>query len=309
MIYKKINNKFYKLEDNIVHINSDNSINYSCPAYMVQPGFRIIVDGEEELVYDIDYSEYPNNNSIFYFLHIPKTAGMSVKTELLNAFKNKTIYSNFLMSINEEKMINSAFVSGHFAMYPIELAEKYKKQIKTYTILRDPLERIVSNFLYVQSAINNINDIELINKLEIYISAEYHNNLQNKFLSQSLNTDIIYKRLNRLRNNEISIEQYYSEIKENRDLKYYNNKTAIENLDKIDLVEILELRKDMSKINKFISQFGISYEIQHIKTNMNKISTQDFINKIPDSLKNEIVNLQEDDYVLYNYAIENRNAG
>ena len=84
-----------------------------------------------------------------YFLHIPKTAGQFITESIRislekNGIENFSLYNGSFIS--EEKLKNSVYIGSHFGTYPMDIIDG----IDTVTILRDPVERSISqfNFLY-----------------------------------------------------------------------------------------------------------------------------------------------------------------
>jgi len=280
---KIINETVYNLEDKVECLEN------TFPAWFVHPGFIL---KNNQIVYKtshIDDEEYIPKKS-FYFLHIPKTSGMSIKVPLLHAFNKRRAYSNFIQYINDDEMIKCDFISGHFALYPIELFKTFNQELLTYTILREPTERFLSNYLYKK-------DNPTIDDLEFHMNDFKQNNIQHKHLTCTLNIKDITVNYNLLCENKITLDEYRAQTLFYHNLvKVYNNiDDALQN---INYIEILENEKDLSKLNSVISEkFGVS--VPTTKPLQNVGENKNFINKIPKSIMNKIKENQNLDYELY----------
>jgi hypothetical protein len=88
-----------------------------------------------------------------YFYHIPKTAGMSVWHFLDQGFPCNDICPwwlwDQLITVARGELSNWKIFRGHFLSH---LAPYLCRSLKTFTILRDPLERTISHFCHVRRA-------------------------------------------------------------------------------------------------------------------------------------------------------------
>lgn len=89
----------------------------------------------------------------FIYLHIPKNAGNTIKMILANQYKNNLVMisPNFnyydLQRINEcQKDEIKYFYGGHL---PFGLHRLFSHNMKYITLLRDPVERILSSYRYI----------------------------------------------------------------------------------------------------------------------------------------------------------------
>lgn len=86
-------------------------------------------------------------DSVFYFFHIPKTAGMSVKRYLQESSKGLVFPGFFIKDLLESVtcLSNYRYFSGHFLGF---LDCLLRKQTRKATLLRDPLEQTISHYLH-----------------------------------------------------------------------------------------------------------------------------------------------------------------
>jgi hypothetical protein len=127
-------------------------------------------------------------NKTLYFLHIPKTAGMTTAVTLTQ-FLNKNGLSKYPPSAPPHGDVSSeyAFIQGHLGRYPISKIDN----LSVATLVRDPLTRAISNFLYIYQRVLanreeylNLKTIEAGLKYYLFDDPNYisHRNIQSKFI-------------------------------------------------------------------------------------------------------------------------------
>jgi len=88
-----------------------------------------------------------------YFLHIPKTAGTSVRDWAEQFFPQDAIlpvhHLKQLEELPDEAIRRARFASGHFGWRYVELAEAAGKKVETFTFLRDVVALRMSMLGYV----------------------------------------------------------------------------------------------------------------------------------------------------------------
>ncbi len=105
---------------------------------------------------------YADPNDIVLFVHIPKTAGVSLGKSLQGVFDNflGVDWQNPRQSFN--KLTNTALanrmqspqrqvIAGHFGWQELIIWRRNELPIKAISVIRDPFERFVSNYNYNSS--------------------------------------------------------------------------------------------------------------------------------------------------------------
>ncbi|MCG6114929.1 MAG: DUF2274 domain-containing protein [Mesorhizobium sp.] len=88
-----------------------------------------------------------------YFLHIPKTAGTSLRTWAEQLYPADSVLPAFHLTpmeeLPDETILQSRFASGHFGWRYVERAEKLGKQLAVFTFLRETLAMRMSALSYL----------------------------------------------------------------------------------------------------------------------------------------------------------------
>lgn len=141
-------------------------------------------------------------------IHIPKTAGTSLLNVLqkkyspneIRMIKRKELTGNL---IERESVIIKHLISkehkilhGHLHYKEIDFVLKMNKEVKIITFIRNPIDRVISNYLFFKQRIieGKINKSELSRKNETlmeYARLEESQNRQSKFLD-GLDLEKIY---------------------------------------------------------------------------------------------------------------------
>jgi len=94
------------------------------------------------------FANHPKSTSKLYFLHIPKTGGMSIShtLEQISNAKKLTMIGPILLDHLEHypKWNKSNILVGHLGLLPLNYEYEY------FTVLRDPLERLYSHYSHIK---------------------------------------------------------------------------------------------------------------------------------------------------------------
>lgn len=94
-------------------------------------------------------------NGAIHFLHIPKCAGTTIRSLLEKNFHEKDIYplQRFYIekhNYKEAPQIEHEFVAGHFPLWFLKEKDPNFETSFLFTVLRDPVERVLSHARYRQ---------------------------------------------------------------------------------------------------------------------------------------------------------------
>jgi len=224
------------------------------------------------------------------FLHIPKTAGTSMNTIIWNQYKSSTIFH--VNSISHGKdMINKLVqtkdstnvVVGH---YSFGLHNYLDTNAKYITLLRNPIDRVISIYYYIKRDTKNKDYKKIVGEnislKEFILNDEYFTQVYNS------QTKLIAG---------VAICALKEKITEQTFI------TAKENLDKYFLVAGLTERFDET-ILMMKKELNWSYPV-FVKQNITKKSDKKAV--ITEELKQLIIERNEYDIKLYNYVTEKFN--
>ncbi len=105
---------------------------------------------------------YHEDNDVMLFVHLPKTAGMSVGRSLQEAFDKfhgvnwRNIPNSFRLMTHRacyrrSHTVGRQVIMGHFGWNEIKTWREAELPIKAAAIVRDPVARLISNFNYNRS--------------------------------------------------------------------------------------------------------------------------------------------------------------
>lgn len=130
-----------------------------------------------------------------YFLHIPKTGGLSIQLlkEILVKYNISHYPNKYQQGIKDfTNFKDYKFIAWHFGITPIKNMEN---NLDYATMLREPLDRVISNFCWLLMSgyldyIKSYDGLTVLEKLKNYLfKDEYysdHKNYQTMFLSASI---------------------------------------------------------------------------------------------------------------------------
>lgn len=146
-------------------------------------------------------SKKVKNNIELVSLHIPKTAGTSFRYILKAQFKKKDvarldIYPSGAIMLNEKEFDSEKLkdkikvIQGHYTYRNINDKLLLDSNVKFITWLRDPVERVISNYYFLNKIIANrlkeLPNENLMNRigktLSEFVQFEENRNVMSKFL-------------------------------------------------------------------------------------------------------------------------------
>lgn len=227
-------------------------------------------------------------NSINH-IHIPRCSGIYIKTHIVNDLKVKKIpyFATNHEEISQYKFENAKFISGHFGLTPL----KYNKDLINVCLLRDPVDRFISNFIYLYSGYKGPH---LESKLEEWIENPKQHNLQAKNLSSVTNEEL-YNSLN-----HGTLRALEGWCLENTDIDINKTKQFIDSIEIIDTLD---------NHNSFISKLNdLCYKVYgfYSFSNKNLINANFQTIKISDSMKARIEEVNYLDMEVYEYVKSTR---
>jgi hypothetical protein len=258
-----------------------------------------------------------SNKESFYFLHLAKTSGMSLKEELKDVFKNEQMFINNIQHLNELEMLNSKFISGHFAMYPVNLFKKNNKRIHSITITRNPLDRAISFFVFrykvhdsmLNKKTEGLNSKYFDNFLYDPNNLDFINNFQTRSITSNLDLEMSNLWSNKYINGSIDRFQLTGRMAANCNFieRKSNGSLWRDSLHEFDIIGTMDSRElflnQLSRIlekNQYMSNFkniknnASDFEIEQIK----KMLTKDQINRV--------IELNNYDFEMYDFLMTNK---
>lgn len=247
------------------------------------------------------------NQFNFYFLHIPKTGGTTVMFNMVNNLVNYEI-KILEKSIPpfQKDLSKYNYIHSHIGTYPIETIKNLSKA----TLVRNPVDRSISNFLWIYERLLKFEDkyknhSNIIESLKYYLfNDEFytdHKNLQTRFLCNKPSEQVFagtveYKDWSKnwfIENKNTSIEFAKKQI------DCFNLINTTENLDIF-----------MSDINTFFTNkynINIKYtkDLTLLKSNVNYIYTTKYLKTFLNTKEIScIIDNNYMDFEIYNYVKE-----
>jgi hypothetical protein len=97
-------------------------------------------------------------NTPFFFLHIPRTAGTTINSIIKHNFKPHEILSIYRDSdYRRHETVDAALldrirlIQGHLLLETYDPPRIYGRDVRVFTFLRNPVERLVSEYLFQKS--------------------------------------------------------------------------------------------------------------------------------------------------------------
>jgi hypothetical protein len=222
-------------------------------------------------------------------IHIPRCSGIYIKTHIINDLKSKNIsfFATNHSQIFPDTFNQKYFISGHFGLTPL----KYRNDLINICLVRDPVDRFLSNFIYMHSSFKGEH---LYSKLEEWIENKKQHNIQAKSLNKNIN-EYLYNSLEHgTKRAELGWCLEEGEININ-EIKNF--------IDSINLIDSYDNH------NSFILKLNnLVYETYGFYSFSNKNPINDNFSKIEisDTLKEKIRELNSFDMEVYDYVKSTR---
>lgn len=178
-------------------------------------------------------------------VHIPKTAGTSFRHSLLTEYGKKAVarldiqLEDEAIKLNQKKIDKPDLPSyikvlhGHFSPYLLEKHFDLPKEAPIVTWLRDPVERVASNYFYLAKRLREELQEE---KKQLNILSKMQRSLL-EYAGAEVNQNRMYKFLNGMKLREfdfVGIQEYFSEdlsalarfLKWTSPAEFHHNKTG-----------------------------------------------------------------------------------
>lgn len=296
------------------NVDSDKPIYTKMLVQWIQHGMKIALNGEEVFVKKI-LIDNQSEKAPFYFMHIYKTSGLSLREELMKYFRNEQVYTNYIGHIDDNELLMSKLISGHFASYPTELYQSYDKKLHTVSIFRDPVDRTISHFLYENNlrtkearenkSIPGVEDIEEF--LADPINFSIMKDLQTKNLTSTMDTELSNQTAQSLFSGESNI--HHSIMKLGATSRFISQQTDESNwrkhLQKLSLYGTVNNRdKFLKDLHELLKDEGYeSGSIRNIVVNRNPNSTEVFKKSLPERIINHIKDSNQNDMALHEHLL------
>lgn len=277
------------------------------PVNMIQHGQILIHDGQEERVKSI-FVRPQDTRTQFYFMHIYKTSGLSIKLNLLKRFANVNVYNNYIGLVDDDQMLNAKLVMGHFASYPVDLFKEHNIKLNTVTIVRDPVDRVISHYLYE----NRTKQEDWKESIEDFFNFLENNNnikdLQTKNITSSLDKNSANNNAFNLFSTRNTLTHAFNNLGDTS--RFLSNDTFEdkweEHLGKFCLIGTMNNRdKFLNNMESLLnSENYIGPNFEEIYVNKNLISTSDFKKKLPSDLIDKIKELNQNDIALHEFLLK-----
>jgi hypothetical protein len=233
-------------------------------------------------------------NKQFYLLHIPKTGGTSVSLSISNYLNEAglSFYPN-KRPPHDPNLDSYAYIGAHMGRNPIELIPN----LSVGCLLRDPILRSISNFLWIKKTIldEKYKDvISIEDKLRKYLfdDLDYmeHYNIQTRFIcnKQLFSEPFDYK---------IWSQNWY--LENNLDLNF-----AKSELDSFDIVGVQDNHRTFTlKVHDwFDKNYGFRVEYNTDRHDLKSTNSNYLLSTLTKLEKQKILENNFKDYELYLYA-------
>jgi len=261
-------------------------------------------------------TDFASNRESFYFLHIPKTSGISVLSELKSVFADEQNFMNTMHYVNENDMLNSKLISGHFAMHPFFLYKKNNKKINGLTIVRDPIDRAISyfNFRYkVSDSFFGFKTKNLTSKnFDSFLSDETNigniANYQTKTITSDLKTKESCSWVDKYMDGKITRFELIAAQVFNYNFMDLNGKESFwkESLNNFSLIGSVENRNlFLNKASNLLVKKDYVADLGNVVKNKSDFTAAEVRKILTKDQINRIIELNQHDFELYDFIMSN----
>ena len=279
--------------------------------YELENGIRFFSDKWVEKVESLQVTNGTKRKP-FYFLHIRKNSGISLQREMRKFFIGEQTFINPIIYVDDQDMLESKFISGHFGNYPINLFKSNGIELNTVTIFRNPIDRVISHFayeVYFKNWSTGQNKQTSIEEFEKYLYDDLRipliSNLQAKSVTSTLDTDNLYRWTNRFMENKIDIATMMNQIGVSLFMKQETNPSSWkEAVDNITIFGTTDNRESfLKRLTEKLNEEGYSGSFNNVFLNKGDENVDIIKKGLTNEHKNRIMDLNSYDIELYEHAL------
>jgi hypothetical protein len=279
---------------------------FNLPINQIQHGMIIFDRGREELI-DSIYVTPEDPRTSFYHLHVYKTSGLSLRSNVSAMFNGLQCYTNFIGLYDKEQILSSKLISGHFFRKPIEEFKLANKKLHSFTLIRNPIDRMISHYVYESHLYKNPTvSLDGFNEF-LYSDERSIKNLQSKNITSSMDTSGSNRVARALINGDETLEMNFRSLGlTDRHISSHTNEHKwIDYISDFSIIGTMDNReKFMSSLyNLLISEgYGGSFGPEQF---VNKSSTiaKDFKKTLTKDMIDRLYFLNKYDFELYDYLL------
>jgi len=270
---------------------------------------------DKTIVKKITKDSYSNKQP-FYFMHMAKTSGISLQEELKDVFKEEQMFINTVQYLNDVDMLNSKLISGHFAMYPIDLFKKNNKNINAVTIVRNPIDRAISFFIYRFKFYNAImgrkTEFPTSRQFDLFLydkkNLDFINNFQSRSISSTLNVAVLNPISNNYMNGSIDRYKLTEKMFSSCHFMEYSDGSLWKNdLHKFNIIGTVDHRDlFLNKLTNLLEKNKYHSVFKNIKRNTSGFEVQEIKKILTKSQIDKVIELNNYDFELYDFLMTSK---